>query len=170
MALLCALAGALIVLVIVVEAFESLVLPRRVTRPYRLARTYYQAAWYCWTRAAPLAGRRADYWLSLFGPLSLVALFALWAGGLVLGFGLLHHALAPAGTTLGDSLYLSGTTFTTLGYGDLTPTGPAARALAVLEAGSGLGFFAVVIAYLPVLYQAFSRRETLISLLDARAG
>src|SRR5206468_4512146 len=64
----------------------------------------------------------------------------------------------------------SGTTFTTLGYGDLTPVGPAARALAVAEAATGFGFFAVVISYLPVLYQAFSRREAFIALLDARAG
>src|SRR5262249_58959300 len=52
----------------------------------------------------------------------------------------------------------------------LAPVGPAGRFLPVVEAGTGVVFFAVVIAYLPVLYQAFSRRETLISLLDARAG
>src|SRR5437773_1106421 len=45
-----------------------------------------------------------------------------------------------------------------------------ARALAVAEAGGGFGFLAIIIGYLPVLYQAFSRRELTISLLDARAG
>src|SRR5262249_48012619 len=44
------------------------------------------------------------------------------------------------------------------------------RALSVAEAGLGFGFLAVVLSYLPVLYQAFSRREITISLLDARAG
>src|SRR5205814_10455212 len=69
-----------------------------------------------------------------------------------------------------DALYLSGTTFTTLGYGDVTPRTPAARTLSVAEAATGFGFFAVVIGYLPVLYQAFSRREAFIARFDARAG
>ena len=38
------------------------------------------------------------------------------------------------------------------------------------EAGIGLGLLAIVIGYLPIIYQAFSRRETSIVLLDARAG
>jgi hypothetical protein len=171
MAVVCALAGVLIVLLVFAETFEALVLPRRVTRPFRLTRLYYHTSWRCWRALSRLApARRRQTFLSVYGPLSLLALFALWAAGLVLGFGLLHHALAPADLTLADSVYFSGVTFTTLGYGDLIPTGRAGRVLAVVEAGTGLGFIAVVIAYLPVLYQAFSRRETLISLLDARAG
>jgi hypothetical protein len=67
-------------------------------------------------------------------------------------------------------LYFSGTTFFTLGYGDLVPTGALGRTLSVVEAGLGFAFLAVTISYLPVLYQAFSRREITISLLDARAG
>ena len=68
---------------------------------------------------------------------------------------------------------MSGTTLFTLGIGDVTPNGAIARALTVVEAGSrraGFGFLALVIGYLPVLYQGFSRREVNISLLDARAG
>jgi hypothetical protein len=168
----CALVGAALVLFVLTEAFEALVLPRQVTRPFRFTRLYYRTAWRAWTALSHLlsAGRRRQTFLSVFGPLSLLVLFALWAAGLMLGFGLLHHALDPRDGRLADSLYLSGTTFTTLGYGDLTPSGPAARALAVAEAATGFGFFAVVISYLPVLYQAFGRREAFIALLDARAG
>ena len=67
-------------------------------------------------------------------------------------------------------LYLSGTTFFTLGLGDVTPLAPLGRALVVVEAGIGFGFLTAVISYLPILSQAFSRREVSISLLDARAG
>jgi hypothetical protein len=67
-------------------------------------------------------------------------------------------------------LYLSGTTFFTLGIGDITPDTSIARVLTVVESGVGFGFIAIVIGYLPVVYQAFSRREVNISLLDARAG
>jgi hypothetical protein len=67
-------------------------------------------------------------------------------------------------------LYFSGTSFFTLGLGDVAPHTPLARLITVLESGTGFGFLAVVISYLPVLYGAFSRREVNISLLDARAG
>ena len=96
--------------------------------------------------------------------------------GLIVGFGLLHWSLGTSMHTPGEPLtlstylYLSGTTFFTLGYGDVTPIGHLGRILAVIEAGLGFGFLAVIVSYLPVLYQAFSQREVTISLLDARAG
>ena len=65
---------------------------------------------------------------------------------------------------------MSGTTFFTLGLGDVTPRTSLARVITVAEAGMGFGFLAIVIAYLPTLYGAFSQRELNISLLDARAG
>src|SRR5262249_42126864 len=66
-------------------------------------------------------------------------------------------------------LYMSGTNFFTLGLGDVTPQSTVSRLLTVIEAGMGFGFLAAIISYLPVLYQAFSRRELSISLLDAPA-
>src|SRR5262249_36641550 len=148
----------------------------RVRHPYRLGRLFYRSAWPLWRGASrlPPAGPWRRGFLSVFGPLSLFALVALWATGLIAGFALLHWGLGTpvAGSDGGlpACLYFSGTTFFTLGYGDLVPTGPAGRALSVIEAGLGFAFLAVVVSYLPVLYQAFSRREITISLLDARAG
>jgi hypothetical protein len=167
-----AIAGLVLVLGILAEAFEALVLPRRVTRRLRFSRVYYRFGWRAWAATADLLkpGPARETALSYFGPLSLLVLFALWALGLIVGFGLLHHAAAPRAGGVFDSIYFSGTTFTTLGYGDLSPVGPVSRVLSVLEAAMGFGFFAVVISYLPVLFQAFSRREAMIGLLDARAG
>jgi hypothetical protein len=115
--------------------------------------------------------------LAFYGPLLLFLLLAVWAFCLILGFGLMLHATDGAGlfadqqgTSFGESIYMSGSTFFTLGLGDVAPVSPAARALTVLQAGSGFGFLAVVIGYLPIFYQAFARREIAISLLDARAG
>jgi hypothetical protein len=123
------------------------------------------------------AGRWRHAFLSVFGPLSLLALLVVWAAGLIVGFALLHWSLdtpfsVPPGTDVRFStfLYFSGSTFFTLGYGDVAPTGGLGRALSVAEAGLGFGFLALVLSYLPVLYQAFSRREITIGLLDARAG
>jgi hypothetical protein len=161
------------------EAFETMLLPRRVTRSFRLTRLFYINAWRFWALlAGPIrpARRRATF-LSSFGPLSLLMLLCLWAFGLIVGFALLQwslgtllHGAGDERPDLGLYVYFSGVTFFTLGYGDVTPTGALGRALAVLETGIGFGFLAVVIGYLPVLYQAFSRREVTISLFDARAG
>ncbi|PYS94728.1 MAG: two pore domain potassium channel family protein [Acidobacteria bacterium] len=160
------------------DAFEAIVLPRRVTRRWRLARLFYRATWKVWsTIARRIVSRvRRESFLGVFGPLSLLLLLGLWAASLVLGFGALHWTLGTtprgpdASPSFGTYLYLSGTTFFTLGLGDVTPHGPLARGLTVLESGVGFGFLALVIGYFPVLYAAFSRREVSITLLDPRAG
>jgi hypothetical protein len=164
--------GTLLVLFMLLEVFEALVLPRRVKRPFRLSRFYYQYFWRFWASGSLLfpPGHRRQTFLSVFGPLSLIILFSIWAFALIFGFGLIHYGVAPEDAFITDSLYLSGTTFTTLGYGDLTPKTVTARLVSVLEAATGFGFFAVVIAYLPILYQSFGKREAFISILDARAG
>jgi hypothetical protein len=65
---------------------------------------------------------------------------------------------------------MSASSFFTLGLGDVNPVSDISRVVTVVEAGAGFGFLALVISYLPVLYQAFSRREVNVSLLDSRAG
>jgi len=170
--------GVLLVLLILVDAFETLVLPQTVNRRWRPARLWYRATWRLWTAfalALPQGKRRLGA-LNVYGPLSLLGLIAMWAFGLVLAFALLqwgfgsHLDLVRGQAGFGAALYMSGSTFFTLGLGDVTPNDPVARILVDLEAGIGFLFLAVVIAYFPVLYQAFSRREINISLLDARAG
>jgi hypothetical protein len=180
MIILLAPLGIILIAVALVDAFEAVVLPRRVTRALRLSRLYYLSAWAIWQRLAQLlpAGRRRETWLSVFGPLSLLGLFAVWVLLLIGGFALIHIGLGTPLQAQGSEgsadffsyLYLSGVTFFTLGYGDVVPAAPLGRGLAVVEAGLGFGFLAIVIGYLPVLYQAVSTREVVISLFDARAG
>jgi hypothetical protein len=168
-----AIAGIVLVLFILWDAFETTVLPRRVTRSFRLTRFFYRSTWApssALARRLP-AGKVRQGLLSAFGPLSLILLFAFWASGLIAGFALLHSsAQAQGSVSFGTDLYMSGTTFFTLGLGDVTPHSPQDRLVTVVESGIGFGFLAVVIGYLPVIYGAFSRRETNITLLDARAG
>jgi hypothetical protein len=178
MHLVVGLGGLALILLILVDAFESVLLPRRVSHGYRLIRLFYRVTWRFWRWSAGLIAnpRRRESFLSLFGPLSLLVLFGLWAFGLVIGFALVHWSLQtplaiPAAEETPLSYgYFSGDTFFTLGYGDMTPKKPLGRLLAIAEAGLGFGFLAVIISYHPVLTQAFSRRETTISLLDARGG
>jgi hypothetical protein len=172
------LVGLAIIFLVLLDGFEAMVLPRRVTHRYRFTRFFYLTTWLLWRGVARRLppGKYRQNFLSLFGPLSMLALFANWCLGLILGFALLHWAretpLEVKANTVDFAtyLYLSGGTFFTFDYGDVVPLDSLGRGLAVTEAGIGFGFLAVIIGYLPVLYQAFSRRELTISLLDARAG
>ena len=174
MSVVMAIPGAVLVSLVLWDAFETIVFPRRVTRRVRLATLFYRSTWKPWktiVRLAP-ASHRGNL-LSVYGPISLILLLGFWASMLVFGFGLMHMGLASLSEgqgSLATSLYFSGTTFFTLGLGDVRPLSAATRLLTVIEAGIGLGFLAIVIGYLPALNQSFSRREVNISLLDSRAG
>jgi Ion channel len=177
MAWLIGIIGVLLIITVLWDVFETIVLPRRVTRRVRFTRLFYRFTWAPWWRISRTIRkkRRQEMLLGIYGPLSLLALLTVWAVTVVFGFALVHFAIGariggPSSSGFLTDLYYSGTTFFTLGLGDIVPTGIAARALTVIEASVGFGMLALVIGYLPVLYQAFSRREVNISMLDARAG
>lgn len=171
-------AGVAIFLIVIWDAFEAIILPRRVTRRFRLARLFYKTTWTTWRFIINLIPSRKtrETLLGFFGPISLLVLVGVWAVGLVLSFGLMQYGAGSAVVTTGaepsflTDIYLSGTTFFTLGLGDVVPHSTLARALVVTEAGFGFGFLAAVIGYLPFIYGSFSKREVNISLLDSRAG
>lgn len=178
MQILIGIIGIVIIYIILQDAFETIILPRRVSRRLRLARIFYRTSWLLWRFIAKKirSDSRKENYLSYYGPLSLILLLVIWALGLILGFALLQWALgsqlnAPEKVvSFGTDLYVSGTTFFTLGLGDVTPLGAMARIVTVMEGGTGFAFLALVIGYLPVSYQSFSQREIGISLLDAHAG
>ena len=170
--------GFVLIFTILLDAFETIVLPRRIQRHFRITAFFYRFTWVPWLRAARHIQKssRREGFLAYYGPLSLLFLLGCWALGLIFGFasvqyGLGEHLLLGNETiTFGKLLYHSGETFFTLGYGDIVPSNAVARALAVMEAGMGFAFLGVVVGYLPVVYNSFASREIEISLLDARAG
>src|SRR3984893_7247144 len=169
---------------VALDAFQTIILPRRPTGRFQLTRIFLLATWAPWVvmaeRARDKKVREQIY--SVYGPLSLLLLLLLWALLLISGFALFYFSMgspfgdvmlqhtASAWARFGTDFYVSGTTLFTLGLGDVVPHSRLARAFIILESGVGLGFVALVIGYLPVLYQAFSRREINVALLDARAG
>jgi hypothetical protein len=170
--------GVVIIWAVLLDAFETVVLPRRVRRHFRLTAWFYRRTWIPWRKIAARIKTvsRQQNFLGYFGPLSLILLMIFWATGLIFGFTLIqygiggHEQLSGEPLTFGKILYHSGETFFTLGYGDIVPTSGLARALSVIEAGMGFAFLGVVIGYIPVVYSSFSRREIQISIMDARAG
>jgi Ion channel len=172
-------AGIACIFVALLDAFQTVISPRRATGRFRITRLFFIVTWWPWSRLATRISnpRKRETALSFYGPASLLLLIVVWAGGLLVGFAMLFHSQrAPladtmfSGNDFRSDLYISGTTIFTLGIGDLTPHSSWARLIIVLESGIGLGFLAMVISYFPVLYGAFSKREVSISLLDARAG
>jgi len=167
---------------VLLDAFQTIILPRRPVGRFRLTRLFFLMTWGPWkfvTRQVP--GRKAqDQLYSFYGPLSLLLLFVFWAGLLTAAYALIffgmhspfHDPAHPVTVVqrLRSCFYISGTPIFTLGLGDVLPATTWARELIVVEAGTGLGFVALVIGYVPVLYAAFSEREILVALLDARAG
>ena len=184
MYLLAFIAGIACCLGVALDAFQTIILPRRPTGRFRITNFFFAATWGAWASMAQRTrnNRVREQIYSVYGPLSLLLLLLLWAGLLIVGFSLFFYALgSPFTDIMGvqtvrglsryrTDLYVSGTTLFTLGLGDVVPHSLAARTLIIVESGVGLGFVALVIGYLPVLYQAFSRREVSIALLDARAG
>jgi hypothetical protein len=170
-----AIGSVVLLLIILHDAFEVMLLPRRVKSRLRIVRFFFRFSWLLWSgfaRRIQSADRRHNF-LSLYGPLSMVLLLMVWAVGLIASFGTLYWALdygRSVSPSWPNQLYFSGVTFFTLGCGDLVPHLWLDKILVVAEAGMGLGFIAIVIGYLPVLYQLFARREAKVIILDAAAG
>jgi hypothetical protein len=164
------------------DAFETILLPRRVPSRFRPSRFVLRWLWKPWASVSRLIAKRSrrEGFLAYYALLSILTLVIVWAVSLVVGFAMIHWGagsrmlgVALSGVAMSGftaDLYMSGTTFFTLGLGDLHPVSTAARVLTVVEAGTGFAFLAMVIAYVPVFYNAFSRREARITMLDEWAG
>jgi hypothetical protein len=160
------LAGAALIVCTVLSAIKTVVLPRAaVTRI---------------TRAVFLGVRRAidvvahprrelvdrDPWLAMYAPMALVLLPAVWVSLVTVGFTMVFSAFGVE--PLGEAFTTAGSSMLTLGFVRAQDTG-----LVVIEfiaAGIGLGLVSLMISYLPSIYGSFNRRETLVGMLDVRAG
>ncbi len=164
--------GFVLLALVLWDTFETIVLSKTVQRRFSFSSVFYNSAWWLWTSLVrKTKGGLRQAILVSFGPLSLLFLMATWAAFLIISFGLIHYGGETLhGHDLMEYMYFSGVTFFTLGYGDIVPPHPWGHFLAVFEAGTGFGYLAVVISYVPVLYNSFSRREMLITLLDSKAG
>jgi hypothetical protein len=114
--------------------------------------------------------------LATAAPFFFFVLLAGWAFLAVLAYALIlwspafvHGIHGHGRGAFTTALYFSGSSLFTIGFGDIVATGWT-RAVVVAQGATGLGLVAVVIGYLPVLYQAFNRREVGVLRLDARAG
>src|SRR6266498_3921412 len=170
--------GILLLLVTLVEVFRTLVMPRASRARFRLTRFMFRMTWRPWrwlgVRRGTMEGRERI--LAAAAPFFFLILLAVWASMAVVSYALIlwspafiHGVNGHGPVSFVTAMYFSGSSLFTIGFGDVVATGWT-RAIVVTEGATGLGLVAVVIGYLPVLYQAFNRREVGVLLLDARAG
>jgi hypothetical protein len=127
-----------------------------------------------WTVARSLAFRfsrpRRHRLLNIVGPMLMPALIVLYLLLLITGFALIylprmpsHFTLTAAETNspLVESLYFSGVTLTTLGYGDITPRTLFARFFALVEGASGFALISLAVTYLITVYTALERKRVI---------
>lgn len=107
-----------------------------------------------------------DKVLAFGAPIALLALLTAWLTLLLFGYALMLWPLS--GTSFFHALRESGSSLLTLGFASQDRI--ATSVIDFLAALSGLAVIALQIAYLPVLYQSFNRRETLVTMLQSRAG
>src|SRR5690242_13306646 len=120
MDLVLAFLGVLLILIILWDAFETIILPRRVSRRLRLTRIFYKSVWGPWRSLARrlTSAKQREKYLGLFGPLSLIFLLGVWAAGVILGYAIISWSLSEQLKTTESInfwtyVYLSGTNFFT---------------------------------------------------------
>ncbi len=135
-----------------------------------LGRTLMGAVWRLFRR---IAAPRRRALLSFAGPSALLTIIASWVLLLWVGWALIYWPRMPENFSFSpgldprtqdgfvDALYLSLTTMTTLGYGDVTPSAGWLRILATLQAMTGFGLLTASVTWVLSLYPAFHRRQSL---------
>ncbi|MCU1361215.1 MAG: hypothetical protein JWN99_2504 [Ilumatobacteraceae bacterium] len=158
--------GICLILTTLTSALKTVVVPRAYqTRLTRIHFIWLRKVFDLVARESRTYDQR-DRAMAPYAPLALVTLPAVWVMLIIFGFtcvdwGTGVHPFNQAFVTSGSSLM-------TLGF--VHPSGTARVAVALLEAGIGLGIVSLMISYLPSIYSAFSRREALVGMLEVRAG
>jgi hypothetical protein len=159
--------GLAIVLVTIVSVLFILVLPRKAQGLEKLTLIVNKSVHYSFVALSRLARtyEGKDSILAPTAPVALIAQLLWWAASLVLGFALMlmdtTHSFAHGLTQALTSLFTVGA----FHIGGVPNT-----ALDIAAGATWVVIVALQIAYLPSLYNSFSRREALVTMLESRAG
>lgn len=148
------------------SALKTFVLPRGV--PDRLTGIVFTLSRYLFDlRAIRVRDYETrDRIMALYAPVTLLTLPAVWLALVMIGYAGMFWALGISRPS--QAITTSGSSLLTLGFARLHTL--AQTLLAFTEAGLGLSLAALLIAYLPTMYSAWSRREALVATMETRAG
>ncbi len=165
--------GAAIVIFTLLSAIRTFVLPRGDNN--FLTRQVFRGVNQLFSIRASKAQSylERDRIMALFAPITLLSLPVIWLILVLVGYTLMYWAIGIP--SLYDAFKISGSSLYTLGYftidtlGFINANGLLATILQFSQATIGLGLVALLISYLPTMYAAFSKRETLVTMLEVRA-
>lgn len=168
-----ALIGCWLVFFTVATTIRVFVLPRGENA--WLARQVFRAVYRVFLLAAykKETYEERDSVLALFAPVVLLVQPMVYLALIVLGFTPIYWSLNSAPLTLftlEEAFFLSGSSLMTLGFAPVDSHNIPVQIFAFTQAGMGMMFVALLIAYLPTIYSAFSTRESLVAMLEVRAG
>jgi hypothetical protein len=168
--------GVTVVSLMLYDVFASVVVPRMVSPTLRLSVGMVRLTWRLWKWYAlgiKDPDKREDS-LGRYAPATLVVLLIFWLIGLLLGYGLVFHALRvhtqPPLHSYVDAVYFAGTSMLTIGYGDIVATGTMTRLITLAAGATGLALFALIISFIFSIFGSFQRRELFIVMMGSRAG
>jgi hypothetical protein len=165
--LLAAVLGSAVVVAVAISALKTVVVPRNVGSA--ITRTVFlvlrRAFFDHWLARPSLPFDVRERRLAYYAPIGLMALPAVWVVLALLGFTAIQWAVDPG---LLEAFKISGSALFTLGFDVHDDRGSLIVTYA--EAALGLGLVGLLITFLPTLYGAFNRRETLVGQLEVRAG
>lgn len=176
--ILSVIAGIALILLTINDVFQSVVVPRATGRRYRISFYFWRGAWRMWPRAGwrffPEDSDRREEFLAQFAPFMLIALLGLWVSLLIFGFALVlwgfRANLMPPNPSFATTLYFSGSSLLTIGFGDIVARGPVTRMVSVLAALAGLSLLSITTTYLFAIFGSFQQRETFVVAVGALAG
>jgi hypothetical protein len=159
--------GLSILLLVVYDVYATILHARARSGP--IGETLNRTVWRI-TRAVSfkLSRSRRHRLLNIVGPLLLPLLIIVFIALFVVGFALIYYPRMPASFSVQaqanspawiESLYFSGVTLTTVGYGDIAPHTTAMRLTALLESASGFALISLAITYLITVYRALERKR-----------
>ncbi len=160
------LLGAFLVIMTVVSAIRTLILPRG-SRDI-ITNLAFKSIWLVFLPLLRFSRsyEQRDRVMAFYAPLTLMLLPATWLTLLVVAYMAMYWALGVR--PLAEAFLLSGSSLFTLGFARAET--PFTLFLVFMQAALGLSMVALLIAYLPTMYNAFQRREEAVNLLEVRAG
>ena len=162
--------GFVLGMVIVVFTYRSIISTIILPRSAISIITY--RAWQVMHGAYMLVARQRrtydqqDRILASLAPMTILFTLAVWITCFLMGYSLLFLPFVRGNFWHG--LWLSGSSIFTLGVTSLGQPGPVA--LEFFAAATGLIVIALLVGYLPTIYSAYNRRETLVTALSSRVG
>src|ERR1017187_1119069 len=153
--------GVIVITLIAYDVFSSAIVPRQVGPKFRLSGHLVRLSWQLWRGIGfRMSGEdRREDWLAAFAPNMLMVLLFFWLTSYVAGYGLalygLREQIHPVPANYGDAFYFAGTSFLTIGYGDIVAIDMPARLVTLAAAATGLSLFAVLISLIFSLFGSF---------------